>query len=139
MRKLIIIRGVSGSGKTTLSKLLADAFTAQGFRAFTCEADNYFYDEDGNYNFIQSELSFAHEWCQDCAELYMEGGVEIVIVSNTFTQNWEMEPYIKLAEKFGYSVDSIVKENLHSGESVHQVPDKTLQRQRDRLKSSLRL
>ena len=139
MKKLIIIRGISGSGKSTFSNLLKIAFEAQGLRAIQCEADGYFYDEDGSYNFNVKELNYAHEWCQDCVKLAMESNVEIILLSNTSTSNKEIEPYLALARQYGYTVDSIIKENLHGGVSIHNVPEITLQRQRDRLKANLNL
>lgn len=140
MKKLIIIRGVSGSGKSTFAKTLAEAFKAQGLRAFKCEADDYFYEsEDSDYKFDPTKLQLAHEWCQDCVEIAMEGGVEVVILSNTSTANWELEPYLKMAENFGYTVDCLVKENRHDGVNVHDVPEHVLERQRERLLKNLKL
>jgi hypothetical protein len=31
-----------------------------------------------------------------------------IVVSNTFTQEWEMKPYFDMAEKYGYKVFSIM-------------------------------
>ena len=89
---LYIVRGVPGSGKTTLAKQL----TANVF-----EADHYFYDNDGNYNFIPSEIKEAHKECQQFVGYAMESGIQKIAVSNTFTQEWEMKPYFELAEKYG--------------------------------------
>lgn len=139
MRKLIIIRGASGSGKSTFAQLLSEAFKAQDLQVVLCEADKYFYSESGEYNFDLTKLQEAHEWCQASALVAMSKGVEIVILSNTSTANWEISPYLKMAERFEYTVDSIAKENLHGGVNVHDVPDFVLDRQRERLRGSLKL
>lgn len=139
MRKLIIIRGVSGSGKTTFAEMLVKAFRAQDLLAVNYEADDFFYDEEGTYNFVPSLLAEAHDWCKNCVEVAMQGDVNVVIVSNTATSNWEFEGYIKLAEKYGYTIDCLVKENRHEGVSVHDVPHAVLERQKIRLERSLKL
>lgn len=69
----------------------------------------------------------------------MEGGKELIVVSNTFTDPWEMEVYFNLAEEFGYKVTTIIMENRHGNSSVHNVPEKTLERQKEKLKNSIRL
>jgi hypothetical protein len=48
-------------------------------------------------------------------------------VSNTSTQEWEMEPYFNLAKEFGYTVFSVVVENRHGGINQHGVPQDKLQ------------
>jgi hypothetical protein len=60
-----------------------------------------------------------------------------VVVSNTFTQEWEMEPYYKMAEKYGYRVHSLIVENRHGGINEHGVPEDKLQAMRDRFEVKL--
>lgn len=139
MKKLIIIRGASGSGKSTFAKTIASTFKDAGVRVIVVEADDYFYNESGEYNFDPKQLQDAHNWCQDRAETAMMGGIDVVIVSNTNTSCWEYEPYIEMAKEFCYSVDCIVKENLHGGESVHHVGQSVVEKQRDRIRKSLKL
>jgi hypothetical protein len=55
-----------------------------------------------------------------------------VIVSNTFTQEWEMKPYFELAEKYGYKTYSIIVENRHGGVNEHGVPEDKLEIMRKR-------
>jgi hypothetical protein len=50
-----------------------------------------------------------------------------VVVSNTFTQEWEMTPYFELAEKYGYRVHSLIVENRHKGVNEHGVPEDKLE------------
>jgi hypothetical protein len=60
-----------------------------------------------------------------------------IAVSNTFTQEWEMEEYYKLAEKYGYTVFSIIVENRHGGVNEHGVPDEKLEQMRARFSVKL--
>lgn len=60
-----------------------------------------------------------------------------IAVSNTFTQEWEMEPYMELAKKYGYTVFTIIVENRHGGVNQHNVPDEVLNKMRERFEIKL--
>ena len=60
-----------------------------------------------------------------------------IVVSNTFTQEWEMEPYYWLADQYGYRVSSIIVENRHQGVNEHGVPQETLIKMRERFEVKL--
>jgi len=92
MKQLILLRGLPGSGKSTVAKLFD--------KALHFEADMYFLDADGNYQFDASKIKNAHNWCRHSVMDAMKEGHPIVVVSNTFTQEWEMEVYYLLAEDF---------------------------------------
>jgi predicted kinase len=129
MEKLLyIVRGVPGSGKTTLAKQL----TSNVF-----EADHYFYDNDGNYNFIPSEIKEAHKECQQFVGFAMESGIQKIAVSNTFTQEWEMEPYFELAKKHEFKVFTIIVENRHGGKNQHGVPEDKIEQMKNRFEITL--
>jgi predicted kinase len=126
---LYLVRGLPGSGKSTFASSL-------GYPVF--EADQYFIDPETNeYNFDMSKIKLAHSWCKLRVEHGMEDGLDKIIVSNTFTQEWEMQPYIDLAKKYGYTVFTIVVENRHGGTNIHAVPEETLTRMRDRFEVKL--
>ena len=125
---LYIVRGVPGSGKSTFAKQL----TANVF-----EADHYFYDNDGNYNFIPSEIKEAHKECQQFVGFAMESNIQKIAVSNTFTQEWEMEPYFELAKKHSYKVFTIVVENRHGGVNQHGVPEDKIEQMKNRFEIKL--
>ena len=112
MKELFLLRGLPGAGKTTLAKSIGGVFI---------EAD-LFFEYEGKYEFDASKLKDAHAWCQNAAMVWMINNVKRIVVSNTFTQEWEMQPYYDLAEKYGYRVYSLVVENRHGGENIHNVP-----------------
>jgi hypothetical protein len=67
----------------------------------------------------------------------MMNGVVRVVVSNTFTQEWEMKPYIEMAERYGYRVHTLIVENRHGGNNVHGVPDDKLEIMKNRFEVKL--
>ena len=119
MSTVYLIRGISGSGKTTLARAIYRGEQTTVMVA----ADDYFYEE-GEYRFNPSDLPKAHAMCLDVASSTLEEGA-CVIVHNTFTQRWEMEPYLQMAEEFGYRVivasvydggcdnDTLARRNTH--------------------------
>ena len=70
-------------------------------------------------------------------EFYMLVKAPRIVVSNTFTQEWEMKPYYELAEKHGYRVYSLIVENRHGGVNEHGVPEESLQKMEDRFEINL--
>jgi predicted kinase len=130
MKQLVLLRGLPGSGKSTLAKSIV------GDRGYIKEADMFFVDRDGNYNFKPSEIKDAHAWCQEEVDFLMKYEHKVV-VSNTFTQEWEMQPYYDLAEKYGYKVFSIIVENRHGGVNEHGVPEDKLVQMKDRFEIKL--
>jgi predicted kinase len=133
-KELILLRSVSGAGKSTLAKLLMDCGAVQQH----IEADMYFTSGNGEYQFDPSKLSIAHQWCKSVTEDFMQSGISLV-VSNTFTTEKELKPYLDLAEKYNYKVTSLVVENRHGGVDIHGVPDEIKQRQASRLQQSIKL
>ena len=132
MKILYLLRGLPGSGKSSVAKSLMNAQTGH------VEADMFFMDNKGNYKFDASKLKEAHEWCQKQADAYMSPyGFNTVIVSNTFTQEWEMKPYYELAEKYGFVVFSLVVENRHGGINEHNVPEEKLEQMKNRFEVKL--
>jgi predicted kinase len=129
---LFIVRGVPGSGKSTFAKTLI------GEKDYCHkEADMYFVDREGNYKFEPSKIKAAHEWCQEEIEFLMKYEHSRIAVSNTFTQEWEMESYYGLAKKYGYIVFSIIVENRHGGVNEHGVPDEKIDQMKNRFSIKL--
>jgi predicted kinase len=133
---LFLVRGLPGSGKTSFATAIWNDYAV-------CEADKFFYDKEGNYNFDPTKLKEAHAWCKNEVESKMiehqnnQRYYPEIAVSNTFTQEWEMEDYFKLAEKYGYKVVSLIIENRHGGQNVHGVPEDKLQIMKNRFQIKL--
>lgn len=127
MKELFLLRGLPGSGKSTLAKSLAGCHV---------EADMFFMKGD-EYKFDVSKLSEAHKFCQNKTASYMYTNWPRVVVSNTFTQEWEMQPYYELAEKYGYKVYSLIVENRHGGVNEHGVPEEKLEQMKNRFEVKL--
>jgi predicted kinase len=134
MKNLYLLRGLPGSGKSTLAKQLGGSHF---------ETDKYFVGENGEYNFDGSKLKEAHQWCQDSVSNAMllnhtTGENETIVVSNTFTQDWEMKPYMDMGKEWKYRVFTIIVENRHGGVNQHGVPDEKLQQMNDRFEIKLK-
>ena len=127
MKELILLRGLPGSGKSTLAKAIGGSHL---------EADMYFM-ENGTYHFDPAGLKDAHAWCLNSTETAMRRGADKIVVSNTFTQEWEMENYIKLAEKYGFRVHTLIVENRHGGVNEHGVPENKLTQMKERFEIKL--
>lgn len=125
---LYIVRGIPGSGKSTLAKSLG---------GIHFEADMFFLDENSDYKFDITQIKEAHEWCKNSIKGAMRSGEKKVVVSNTFTQEWEMEPYINMAKDYGYKVFTLVVENRHGGKNIHDVPEEIIDKMKDRFDISL--
>jgi len=135
---LYIVRGLPGSGKSTFAKKLVNA------DFLVCEADKYFIDrETGEYKFDGSKIKDAHKYCYDLVETYMKDSMindqwyREIVVSNTFTMEWEMTPYFELAKKYNYKVFCLIVENRHEGKNVHGVPTDKIEQMKDRFEIKL--
>ena len=127
MKQLILLRGLPGSGKSTFANLLGGIHV---------EADQYFM-QDGEYKFDASKLKQAHNWCKLRVEHSMEDGADKITVSNTFTQEWEMDAYFELAEKYGYQTSCLIVENRHDSKNIHGCPDDKIEQMKNRFEIKL--
>lgn len=127
---LIILRGLPGSGKTSFAKMMWP-------EAVICEADQFFYI-GGEYKFDRSKLKEAHKWCYTVASHLMNNGKPQVVVSNTSTTEKELEPYLELANQYGYKVVSLIVENRHGNKSVHGVSNIVMRNMERRFQIKLR-
>jgi predicted kinase len=122
---LVIIRGLPGSGKSTMARGLKDE---AGFPYYHVEADMYFI-KDGVYHFNGINIADAHTWCHKQVAKALENGLNVV-VSNTFTQMWEIMPYIDMCAKLKIPY-KIVEAKGNYG-SIHNIPEAAMNHMRNR-------
>ena len=121
MSKLTLIRGLPGSGKSTLARKIA-AETG----AMHVEADMWVdYSQQRNSHAV----GMAHDICQARARNTLAYGGSVV-VSNTFTQQLEMQPYLDMARKHGAQIEVITATGDYG--SIHDVPADAIQAMRER-------
>lgn len=144
MKNLILLRGLPGSGKSTLAvELYSTMFPLIGLEneykqsVLHTAADLFMIDKEGRYKFDPDKLKYAHDKCKQSVESGMQHKTDWIFVHNTFTTKWEMEDYYKLAEQYKYRVFSIIVENRHGNDSVHNVPDETLEKMKQRFEIKL--
>jgi predicted kinase len=129
MRALILIRGLPGAGKTTFANVLAE----NKWPVFS--VDSYFTDpQTGEYTFDHNRNHLAYAQCERRTEEALRKGVEKVFLDNTFTMEWEMEPYFKLAAEHGYTVFVTTIERRHTGTNSHGVSDEQLRKMTEKFK-----
>ena len=123
-QQLVLIRGLPGSGKSTLAESMA------GY--VHIEADQFFMYR-GKYEFDPSKVKQAHAWClRKVKTTLARSDFPSVVVANTFTQNWEMQPYFDMVIALDQNIRFSVITALGEFKSIHNVPEDTLQRMRDR-------
>jgi hypothetical protein len=116
MQTLFLVRGLPGSGKTTFGATICENVFA---------ADDYFM-EDGIYKFDPSKLGEAHAECLRVTKEALACG-ESVAVCNTFTQRWELQPYLE-REQGDYQVfvidlfDGGYPDEVLASRNAHGVP-----------------
>jgi predicted kinase len=124
--KLIIIRGIPGSGKSTLASKIIKKLP----NSIILEIDDYFYDENGKYNYDVSKLGKACLSCKERAEKYLKEGKN-VIVSNTFTMRREINRYIKIANELNISY-VIIRMNTQF-KNIHDVSEEKIKIMKERM------
>jgi len=126
---LTIVRGLPGAGKSSFASFIWNDYAI-------VEADKFFTDEKGNYNFDTEKLPNAHAWALSQVEEKMldhlnnEQYYPEIVVTGTFSEEFEVEPYYALAEKYNYKVWCIIVENRHGNKSIHDVPDDIVEKMR---------
>jgi hypothetical protein len=134
---LYLIRGLPGSGKSTLAASMLSSGIIYDYH----EADHHFiiYSMlvgDFVYSFDKEKLGTAHHECKiRTVGQLLEG--HSVAVSNTSTTEKEVKEYETIAKDCNASFVSIIVENRHGFKSVHDVPEKTIAKMKNRFSIKL--
>jgi hypothetical protein len=96
---------------------------------FTSKPQALLFDIVGEYQFSIDRVKAAHTACIKAARDSLANN-ESVVVSNTFTQMWEMQPYLNAAKEFGATVEIITATGNYG--SIHNVPESAIQAMRER-------
>ena len=121
-RAVIFLRGLPGSGKSTLARILSEG------KHPIFSIDDYFTDEDGSYMFEYQNNHLAYKLCLTNVEEAMRMNKEKIFVDNTFTLDWEIEPYFKLAADNDYAAYVVTVEKYHTGKNVHSITDEQIEK-----------
>jgi uridine kinase len=140
---VIITRAVSGSGKSTfanyISSLLERSVSCGAAENYEiCCTDDYF-SKSGEYKFDATKLGAAHSYCKSKFEEALKKEIGLVIVANTNTKESDFNFYLEKAKQYKYTIFSLVIENRHGGNNIHNVPLATIAKQEENIKNSLKL
>jgi cytidylate kinase len=124
-----MLRGLPGSGKTTLAEVLSEEGKYPVY-----SVDDYFTDEQGNYEFHFDKNHLAYKACEENVLKDMKAGIKKIFLDNTFTLEWEMEPYFKMASEFNYRVFVVTVENRHKGMNTHDIPEEAIRKMAEKYK-----
>ncbi|HQQ93968.1 MAG TPA: ATP-binding protein [Bacteroidia bacterium] len=128
---LILLRGLPGSGKSTLASVLSEN------RWPVYSVDDYFTAEDGRYSFQFEQNHLAYAECLKKTRKALLNGIDKVFVDNTFTLDWELEPYFKLASELGCRMFVVTVENYHGSSNLHQVSEEQVNKMAQKYKVKL--
>ena len=121
---LFLLRGLPGGGKTTLAQALSE-----NGKYPIHSVDDFFTDkETGKYLFDYKNNHLAYKECEEQTKKSMLNGHTKVFVHNTFTMDWELAPYFKLAALYHYRLFVITVENYHQQSNVHDISKEQLKK-----------
>ena len=132
-KQVKILSGVSGSGKSTYAHSLV---TNDGGSIVSAD---YFFMQNGKYNFNVNSLSAAHGACFRGFIDAMRDNLDLIVVDNTTTE--EIAPYVLGAQAFGYECEIItvsIRDEIDgiqkcAERNSHGVPFKSIAAQQSRL------
>ena len=130
---LILLRGLPGAGKSSLANVLNENGKYPVFAI-----DDYFTNKiTGEYIFNFSENYLAYQQCESLCKHALAQGITKVFIDNTFTLNWELTPYFKLAAEFDYTLYVITVEKYHNNKNVHDISQEQLEKMAEKYKVKL--
>lgn len=132
-KSLILLRGLPGSGKSTLAEFLSEDGKYPVY-----SVDQFFTNENGKYTFDHQKNHIAYEECRKNTLSAIQKSTEKIFVDNTFTIDWEMEPYFKMAQENSYRIFVVTVENYHGKANIHEIPEEQISKMADKYKIRLK-
>ncbi len=130
---LILLRGLPGSGKSTLAKALSEE------KHPVLSVDDYFTDKQtGEYSFQFDKNHIAYKECERNTLELMKQKQQKIFIDNTFTIDWEMEPYFKMAAEYGYRIFVVTVENYHGSKNIHNISEEQIEKMAAKYKVKLK-
>ena len=132
-KNLILLRGLPGAGKSSLANVLSEN---EKYPVFAI--DHYFTNKiSGEYQFNFAENYIAYQQCESLCKQALAHGITKVFIDNTFTLDWELTPYFKLAAEFDYMLYVITVEKYHDNKNVHDISQEQLKKMAEKYKVKL--
>ena len=125
LQELIIVRGLPGSGKTKVAKGIVKSL---GGKAVHFESVMYFRTTDDNH-YRSNHVKSSHDWCLRSTENALKEG-RTVVVANTFTRGWEIEPFLSLGKELG--LKTTVIKAIETNPNKFGIPDGTIRHMSNR-------
>jgi len=133
IKSLFLLRGLPGAGKSAIAEILSEKGKYPFF-----SIDDYFTDQStGEYSFDYKTNHLAYKHCENMTREALSSGCDKVFVHNTFTAEWEMEPYFKMASEMSYNVFVLTVENHHGGKNIHDISSDQIQKMAEKYKIKL--
>ena len=132
-KNLILLRGLPGAGKSSLSNVLSENGKYPVYAI-----DDYFTNKiTGEYRFNFSQNYLAFQQCEYLCKQALAQGFAKVFIDNTFTLEWELVPYFKLAAQYDYMLYVITVEKYHDNNNIHNVSQEQLEKMAEKYKVKL--
>jgi len=129
-KSLFLLRGLPGSGKSAIANELSEEGKYPVY-----SVDDYFTDlHTGSYQFEYDKNHLAYSQCLTNVESAMKKEAEKIFVHNTFTMEWEMEPYFRMAVMYQYIVHVMTVENRHGQKNIHDIPHELIEKMAEKYK-----
>ncbi|HOF34918.1 MAG TPA: AAA family ATPase [Spirochaetota bacterium] len=133
IKSLFLLRGLPGAGKSAIAEILSEKGKYPFF-----SIDDYFIDQStGEYSFDYKTNHLAYKHCENMTREALSSGCDKVFIHNTFTAEWEMEPYFKMASEMSYNVFVLTVENRHGGKNIHDISSDQIQKMAEKYKVKL--
>ncbi|XP_024940465.1 uncharacterized protein LOC107267364 isoform X2 [Cephus cinctus] len=121
---LVLMRGLPGSGKSYLARSIVSTTIAEDPAPYIFNTDDYFIMiGQGVYQFDSNKLQEAHSFNKRRVRIAMEEGRSPIIIDNTNTKSWEMQPYVTMAVAYGYIVE-VLEPNTPWVQNVNELAKK---------------